>query len=531
MSRNLSLIGSLFLLIGSAAFAQTPDLAVATPGTQALTQVGKVWSCSGNYWNPQDVSIGNRGTQVFAGLFHNLPGGPPAMLLSSFDSDPATPCWLSSQSSETTFDSASAAFTDTHVAVAYEGTSIGSEQIRRVNKFSSRGLDWAYTYPQLGAGRYVVGISRDGDVIVAAMGNPTTGLNDVLVFGPDSAVPVNTFTVPTGTIWGFDLSAQGTHAVFAIETRFYVLDLADGSVHLVYDHSPGAVSSMGLAISGDGSVVGCETSDGMALYEWDGSDYVQTWLRNGSWGVVADISDDSSTLVYGAGGGYGSPWIITECVDIPSKTVTMSESVTGTGQYGNFVEDIAVSASGDRFATATWGDEFDLVPEVRVYSKYESAPIRTLNLPGSAVTVDISPDGRWVAAGSRPMHAQLPGLGGRVDLIRMDPADFAMTTVPAIGNTVTFEVFGRPGRNAYLLESPNMVEPALAFPGWGLLHLDMAGLTLTPMGVIGPAARRTIDRTLSADPLLIGTSRYFQGFTNNPKRRLTRDWVVMTLLP
>ncbi|MCK6449022.1 MAG: hypothetical protein L6Q99_21715 [Planctomycetes bacterium] len=310
-----------------------------------------------------------------------------------------------------------------------------------------------------------------------------------------------------------------------------MLDLADGSVHLLFDHSPYAVSLMGVAISGDGSVVGCNVASGMALFEWNGTDYVQTWYRDFPGSVRVDVSEDGTTMAYGTGGGYSGPYIVTECVDVLTKTVTMTEDITGIGQYGNWIEDVSISADGTRFVTASWGDEFDLVPEVRVYSKYESAPIQTLNLPGSAITVDLSRDAQWIAVGSRPVHAQLPSIGGRVDLFRMGGSDFTMTTVPAIGSTVTFEIFGQPGRKASLLDSPAMVDPPIAFQAWGLLHLQPSAMTLTPAGVIGPSGSRTITWTLPSDPSWIGTSHYFQGFTNDPKRMLTRDWLVVTYLP
>lgn len=518
------------LLIPSAPSGQTSG-SNRQPYVEALTQPGRVWSCTSAVWDPIDVSIGDRGTQVFAGLYHNLFNDSHAMLLSRHDGDPAVPCWESPHGNEETFHADSAALADVHVMITYESTPVINQQIRRVEKFSSRGLDWVYTYPYLGAGKGVIGVSKDGGVIVASVGNPTTGLNDVLVFGPDSPVPVSTLAVPSGTLWGFDLAAEGTHAFFALGSLAYVLDLADGGLHLVYDNSPYPLSLKGLAISGNGSVVGGNFGGGIGLYERNGSDYARTWFRGFPGDAVVDISDDSSTMVYGMS--FAPNWmrIAVECLHVPSKTVTMHDDVTNTGAYDNRVEDIAVTERGEVFAAATWGDEFGLVPELRIYSKHQNAPIQTLDLPGSAVTVDISPDGRWIAAGSRPMHAGLPGIGGRVDLFTLGRSDFSMATVPRIGNTVTFEVFGQPGRVAYLLSCPSVVEPGIYYPGWGTLHLDLATLSSTRMGVIGPSGSRTLDVNLPADPSLIGASRYFQGFTTDPARRLTLDWLVVTYLP
>jgi hypothetical protein len=134
-------------------------------------------------------------------------------------------------------------------------------------------------------------------------------------------------------------------------------------------------------------------------------------------------------------------------------------------------------------------------------------------------------------AGSYPVHIQVPSNSGRVDLFHVGRSDFTMTTTPHLGATVSFQVFGEPGRDAYLLSSPHVSAPGLTVPAWGTLHLDPAGLSIRPVGVIGPDGSATTTWTLPSDPALLGVSHYYQGLTDSAGRRLTWDWLVVTNLP
>ena len=504
-----------------------PPRDLAEP-TLDRTLPGHRWTHEGEWWIGYHIAIGNHGTQVFTQYGLN---DTAAALLSVHDPGfLATPAWewWTDPEDPSMVDSAERA--DVHVAVTQTETGVPNERVVRIAKYTSAGFDWVYTYPHLTAGRAVVGTSADGQVIVAAVGNPLSGLNDVLVFTPEEPTPVGRFVLPGGTLWNFDLAADGRRAVFGVHMTVIVLDLESGAYLYDVEH-PFSMSNIGMGISGDGSVFATGAWHSLRVYEWIGDQYQLDWSLPRASGLRAiDVSEDSSTVVYGIGFQYPSTRIIVESADIASRTVTRSEDISSTGEYQNSVMDVAVSADGTVSAAACMGDAPDVVEEVRVYHKHRDRPVHTLNLPGSAFAVDVSPDGRWVAAASKAVHGNELGHGGRVDLLHLGGLDLALDGTPSIGTSVTFTVYGTPGAPARLLDSTGLAPTPLVLPGIGTLYLDPAALSVTTIGRIRAHGSACTELAIPNDPALVGVSHYFQGRTHRPDR-LTDYWLVVTFLP
>jgi len=493
---------------------------------------GLVWTHkdNGNKWIAEAVSIGNHGTQVFSQYYLN---NTAAALLSRHDQDPPVPVWEIQNDPDNPGGVDSAEETDIHVSITETETGV-NQRIIKVSKYSSgTGPDWVYTYPHLTAGKLYIQISNDGQIIVAAVGNPVTGKNDILVFHPSSAVPTAAFSLQSGTMWGFDLSADGSRMVIGIHTTAYVLEVPSGNVLFTLNHAH-SLSSCGVAISGDGSVFASGGGQGrIRIWEWDGSTYINTFtdITPGG-GIVRTIaiSDDSTTVAYGIGYAYPSLEVDTKAIDVPGKIVTMHEKVTGYGQYQNTAYDVAICADGGRFVVAQFGDEPDLIEEVRIFEKYLSVPIATINLKGSAFNVDISADGKWVVAGSKAVHANQSGSGGQIDLYHLEDSDFTLYNTPSIGSTVIFELRGTPYANGFLIASPKLNPAPTHFPGIGTLYPDWAGLAVLPMGQISPGGTVNMGAPIPYDPSLIGESIYSQGGVDSPAK-LTACWVKLTPVP
>ena len=66
-------------------------------------------------------------------------------------------------------------------------------------------------------------------------------------------------------------------------------------------------------------------------------------------------------------------------------------------------------------AFASWGTEFHDWPEVMVFNRNVDL-IGAINFPGSAFGVDVSTDGQYVVGGSKAVHANQFGSGGRIEL-------------------------------------------------------------------------------------------------------------------
>jgi len=504
--------------------------------SQALTTSGTLWTHTdgGNAWIASAVSIGDLGGQVFAEYDLN---NEAAELFSCYDSDPPTPVWTDGTPLGTEFrmvDSASE--TAAHVAIHQEvigGDPATRQAVLRAYDSDAAAPNWTFTFSPIINAASKCAISRDGQTIVAAIMNSNTLSVEVGVWDPGSATPLSYTVLPAGTsnsLRGWDLSADGSTLYFSQGTTATIFDVATASV--TFSTSIGA-SFDSHAISGDGSVFAFGNFNLIRVWEKSGGTYNNTItqvLAGSTYCSRIDISDDGSTVVYAWY--FYSPGLTVQvdALDVATNTVTMTETVTGTGTFQNTVGDISCSADGSRFAVGLWGDEGNVAEEVRVYSSTQNSPLVTANLPGSVFDIDISADGQRVVAGSKAVHANTFGNGGRVDLVDVGGEDFILRGTPSIGNTVDFEVHGTPGVPALLLSAPQPEVPPKVFPGIGTLYVKRSLLTISSLGTIPGGGVLTAPLSIANIPGLIGTSDYVQVLFLTP-RLLSTDWMKITYLP
>jgi hypothetical protein len=505
-------------------------------GGYSNTSAGTRWTHTdaGQAWIATTTSIGDRGTQVFAETDLN---NERAVLLSAFDSQPPTPVWedLSPLASE--FRAVvSADATDTHCAI-HQIVLNNNIQTRQavLNKYGSHSStpDWSYTFaPVINAGSNV-GISRDGTKIVAAIYNDTLGQVEIATFGPSSNVPTSYTIYPVGVgnyMRGWDYSADGSTLYFSAGTTAYIFDIP--TLTVVFFVNIGA-SFDSHSISGDGSVFAFGNFGIMRVFERSGGTYTNTFNRpvaGSCYCANIDISDDSSTIAYGFT--FYDFYLKTqvEALDVPTKLVTMTHIGTGSGSFQNIISDVSISANGQHFAVGRWGDGGGLVNEVDVYDRNSNTPLVSSNLPGSVWSVDISADGQRVVAGSKAVHANTFGNGGRIDLLDVGNEDLDLRTVPHFGATLTFDLYGLANKPAAIGKALAEQTPPTVFPNIGTLYIQRSTLLFFPLGNTGPAGLCTGTFTLPNNPNTIGTSYYFQGLTAGP-RKLTNDWIKVTILP
>ena len=401
------------------AFYRTVPFSTGDPtgGYHANVGGALIWSYpdGGLAWIGDAVSIGKNGSEVFTEYDLN---NQSAQLFSVNDTNPPTPIWTDNSPLGTDNHSvASAEATNTKIAMHTVG---GSSVVLSKYTSASPTPDWTYTFPFAGGSR--CGISRDGLTIVAAVGNSGNASADIAVFTPASNVPVSYTQVPIGAsndIRGFDLSADGSTLYFSAAgnpVNAYIFDIASATV--VFTQLIGA-SFDSHAISGDGSVFAFGNFNSMSVYEKSGATYTNTYTQSVAgqcYCAVIDISDDSKTIACGYT--FYSTYLPIKvfAIDVPTKTTTMTDTVTATGSFQNIVSAISISADGQRFAVGLWGDGSGPVEEARMYARNQNTAIGTVNLPGSVFGIQISADGTKMVSGSKAVHANQFGNGGSIDL-------------------------------------------------------------------------------------------------------------------
>jgi len=381
---------------------------------------GPIWTHAdgGLLWIGSAVSIGNHGSEVFTEYDLN---NEHTELFSCFDTNPPTALWT---------DVTSTGSDDHHVASVDNGnvhvtihTTAGVCALTKYTSMSAGAPDWTYSFP-LAASPARVGISRDGQTIVALASTPATSSVDIAVFTPASNVPVSYTTVPLGgtnnAVRGFDLSADGSTLYFSAggtPVNAYIFDVAATTV--VFTTGIGA-SFDSHAISGDGSVFAYGNFGVVRIWEKIAGVYNNTishFVPGSNYCGYVDISDDSSTVAFGFTFYLSYLQVQIEAIDVPSQLVTMSEVFSSVGTLQNIVSGVSCSADGERFAVGLWGDGLGPVAEARLYSKSQNTPLATLALSGSVFGLQISADGQRAVFGSKSVHANQLGNGGFLSLL------------------------------------------------------------------------------------------------------------------
>lgn len=512
-------------------------LACSTSASAQSLPTGQLWvrGDNGAGWSGRCVSLGAQGTQVFTEIEF---GQDHAELLSGFDQNPATPVWTNSTPIDGQYslvDSAEAA--DVHVSIhqIIQNQSQSTKQTV-VSKYHSGSStpDWTYAFPVITSGYARVAVSDNGQRIVAASYQQMTSKLDLAVFGPNSGTPqwsgsINNFALG---IRGFDLSSDGSQLYLASGTSFIVWDT---SAHTSIGPYVLMTSLEGVhSMSGDARVIATGGFNFLDVWEKNATGgYVKTFTRNipGSYvcGKV-DVCGDGTKIAYAFNGYDTNNHARIECLDVATKLVTVTDEAVGTGTYQNVAGDVAMSRDGSRFVVGLWGDQGDVCPEVRLYRSTQSAPVALHNLSGSVFDVDISADGERVAVAAKAVHANTYAAGGSIRYYAFEPQDIRAAGIPQPGASVQFQLQGQSGSPATLLWSTSAPANPQVFAGIGSLYLDRATMHVAPAPATDSAGFTSLGFTLPGGASQIGTTLYFQGLFNNP-RRLTRDWVRVTILP
>jgi hypothetical protein len=505
--------------------------------TGLLAQGSQLWShpSTGEGWTPSTVALGNGGSEVISqfGPFFDR-----TRVFSGYDINPPTPLLETNQGSASFHHQVDSAETrdlsvTIHDTYADQTLSTRRVHIQRLS-VSQPSTNWTFQHPTLtnGTDRINVRVSRDGSRIVAGVYNFQTNRTDVVVLGPDSPTPVASFSVDTQAGYkAFELSADGTHLLVASGTMLKVHAIPAGTQ--IWSDFLWEPSFNAFGISGDGSHFAWGATNKVKLYKKNSGGTYSLHAEPavgaaGNWACDRlEFSDDSSTLVtaYNLTDTFRSMRV--QAIDLATLTLPMSRTISGSGSLQICVADLSVSRNGSRFALANWGDSAGSVPEVQIFARNSTAAVAGFDLPGSALALDLSADGRRVAVASKAVHANQSGSGGRIDLYATETEDAQLVGSPRAGTSVTARIRGTPGAVGWMLVSPTLRPTPLVFPGLGTLYLSSTGLVRIPLGIVNGSGLASGSWSV---PALPGSTRYLQAFHTQP-RKLGEDCLTVTILP
>jgi hypothetical protein len=298
--------------------------------------------------------------------------------------------------------------------------------------------DWSFPFPvsdpNLPASSKKVAVSFDGSTVASVVSDSVTQNSTLYVFDADTGAIRSTWTDPL-RMDAVDLTDDGSVALVTQDNLAALVDTSNGNT--LFSVAGSGAGNIFYRISGDGSVF---VTDGFGLdvYKFDGNTYQRVihFGVAGNWfGGASIVSRDGSTV--GSFAMNYTNWLSGEVLlfDVASAQMIGSYPVSGTGSYQGTPVGAESNDNGTVMAFASWGTEFHDWPEVMVFNRNVDL-IGAINFPGSAFSVDVSADGQYVVGGSKAVHANQFGSGGRIELIQLQ-ATPTPTATPTATATAT----------------------------------------------------------------------------------------------
>ena len=312
----------------------------------------------------------------------------------------------------------------------------------RVHGFTSTSggtPDWSFPFPvsdpNLPASSKKVAVSYDGSTVAAVVSDSVTQNSTLYVFEAGTGAIRSTWTDPL-RMDAVDLTDDGSIALVTQDNLAVLVDTSNGSN--LFSVGGSGAGNIFYRISGDGNVF---VTDGFGLdvYKFDGTTYqrvIHFSQANNWFGGASIVSRDGSTVGSFAGN-FANNWLSGEVFlfDVASAQMIGSYPVSGTGSFQGTPVGAESNDNGTVMAFASWGTEFHDWPEVMVFNRNVEL-IGAIEFPGSAFGVDVSADGQYVVGGSKAVHANQFGSGGRIELIQL-PAQPTPTPTATPTPTVT----------------------------------------------------------------------------------------------
>jgi hypothetical protein len=294
--------------------------------------------------------------------------------------------------------------------------------------------DWSFPYPvsdpNLPASSRKVATSRDGSTTAGVVSDSVTQNSTLYVFDAATGAVRLSWTDPL-RMDGVELTDNGSIALVTQDNRAVLVDTSTGNT--LFSVTGSGAGNIFYRVSGDGQVfvVGGFSFD---VYAFDGTTYAQVihFSQASYWfGGACAVSHDGSTAGTFAGN-IANNWLsgVVYLFDVASGNMLGSYPVSGTGLYQGTPVGAGSNDNGLVMAFASWGTEFHDWPEIMVFNRNVEL-IGQIDFPGSAFSVDVSSDGQYVVGGSKAVHANQFGGGGRVELIQLQATPTPTPTATA----------------------------------------------------------------------------------------------------
>ncbi|MFH0902470.1 MAG: PQQ-binding-like beta-propeller repeat protein [Pseudomonadota bacterium] len=202
------------------------------------------------------------------------------------------------------------------------------------------------------------------------------------------------------------VSADGARVAAGADGDLYVIQ--DGQI-VFQDHSD--TTSVTAILSGDGETLVEAASLQVMLRQWNGDTYEQLWqysyeCEDGCLPPVLATNDSGSLVAAGIGSFSTAALLVFDRQG--------AQPIYDSGDVLGLVTAIAIPADGCAIAVSSYGNQAGTLPHVVLYDRVGNKQYFEEAMPGSALQVAISADGRRGLVSSRSTYATERSKGGAI---------------------------------------------------------------------------------------------------------------------
>ncbi len=388
---------------------------------------------------------------------------------------------------------------------------------------------WSHAFSFTTNGPAALAVDDAGEVAVAAALFPGVGVARVArLSGADGAL-LGQVDLNTASLEALALSGDGAWTALALGPRLVVLDAA--GVQVLDEALPASALALDLDHAGQRLVVGLAGE--LRVYERGAAGFTLAALHAGD-------PDEVPTRVALSRGGeaYGASWWRFQGADRLRHELYASAGHLRTnhlvqegvaGGLQNSPSGLALSADGSRAVFASWG-RGDAAPEVVLVEAGAATPLLAVDLPGSALAVDLDPAGTRVVVAAKDLHANQLGTTGDVRLYDTGERDLELLEPARLGGHLRAAT-RRTGSSFGLFLVGRRREAPVTLPGiGGLLHLDRGQRLSVLARPAGPGGRADLDLPLPAAAFAAGQALSIQAAHRVGGALLLGETVVTPLI-
>lgn len=312
------------------------------------------------------------------------------------------------------------------------------------------------------------------------------------------------------TLERIDLSGDGARLALCVESRVLVLDAIGATLFEEALPAP----ALSVALDRDGSRLVLGEAGRLRVLDWNGAAYATSALHTG--GANETVT---RVAVSAEGESYAAAWYRAASPDrlryelYDGASGARVHHLVQTGQAGglqNAPVAVRLGEDGRRCAFASWG-KGDAEPEVVLLDRFDPTPVLELDLPGSALDVDLAADGKRLVVVTKNLHANQLGSTGEVRFYDTGERDLELLEPARLGG-VLHVAADSPGASFTLFLIGSRGDTMTAIPGaLGELRLDRTRGIRAFARPVDPAGRSELLLSLPAEPALIGAPRAIQG--------------------